>query len=73
MYVQAGAFINPANAQLLRKKLSAYGQSQVIPAIVGNQKYYRVRLGPIASLDQADRILEQVVAAGHPEAKLIVD
>ncbi|MGH6933665.1 MAG: septal ring lytic transglycosylase RlpA family protein [Dongiaceae bacterium] len=73
MYIQAGAFISQANARRLQKKLAPFAHSQVIPAIVGSQKYYRVRLGPIASLAEADQVLARVVAAGHPEAKLIVD
>lgn len=73
MYVQAGAFVSQTKADRLRKKLAAITRSQVVPAVVGNQKFYRVRLGPIASLVEADHVLERVVAAGHPEARLIVD
>jgi len=73
MFVQAGAFTNVANADRLRAKLSPFGRSQVVPAVVGNQRFYRVRVGPIANLEQADSVLARVVAAGHPEARIIVD
>jgi rare lipoprotein A len=73
MFVQAGAFTNVANANRLRLKLAPFGRSQVIPAIVGDQRFYRVRIGPIASLGQADAVLARIVAAGHPEARIIVD
>ena len=73
MFVQAGAFTNVANANRLRAKLAPLGRSQVVPAVVGNQRFYRVRVGPIASLAQADTVLARVVAAGHPEARIIVD
>jgi rare lipoprotein A len=73
MFVQAGAFTNVANANRLRIKLASFGRSQVMPAMIGNQRFYRVRIGPIASLDQADAVLARIVAAGHPEARIIVD
>jgi rare lipoprotein A len=73
MFVQAGAFTNIANANRLRIKLAPFGRSQVSPAVIGNQRFYRVRVGPIASLDQADAVLARIVAAGHPEARIIVD
>jgi rare lipoprotein A len=73
MFIQAGAFTNVANADRLRARLARLGRSQVVPAIVGNQRFYRVRLGPIATLAEADIMLAKVVASGHPEARLIVD
>ena len=73
MFVQAGAFTNVANANRLRIKLASFGRSQVTPAMIGNQRFYRVRVGPIARLDQADAVLARIVAAGHPEARIIVD
>lgn len=73
MFVQAGAFTNVANANRLRTKLASFGRSQVIPALVGNQRFYRVRVGPIAGLTQADALLARIVGAGHPEARIIVD
>jgi peptidoglycan lytic transglycosylase len=73
MFIQAGAFTNLANATRLRTLLTSLGHAQVVPAYVGTQKYFRVRLGPIATLAEADATLAKVVAAGHPEARLIVD
>ena len=73
MFVQAGAFTNVGNADRLRARLQALGRAQVVPAVVGDQKFYRVRVGPIASVEEADAVLAQIVAAGHPEARLIVD
>jgi len=73
MFIQAGAFTNAANADRLRAKLASLGRSQIVPTVVGNQKFYRVRIGPIATLAEADTMLAKVVASGHPEARLIVD
>src|SRR5262249_32129010 len=73
MFIQAGAFTNVANADRLRTKLASLGRSQIVPALVGTVKFYRVRIGPIATVAEADTMLARVVASGHPEARLIVD
>ena len=73
MFIQAGAFTNAANADRLRAKLASLGRSQIVPALVGSVKFYRVRIGPIATLAEADTMLARIVASGHPDARLIVD
>jgi rare lipoprotein A len=73
IYIQAGAFTQQTNAQVLTSKLSAFGQVHMTPVQVGNQLFYRVRLGPLATVDQADQILQRVIHAGQPEARIVVD
>jgi rare lipoprotein A len=73
MYVQAGAFTNQGNANRLVSRLSRFGPTRIVPVVVDRQKFYRVRVGPIASVEDADRILEQVVDAGNPQAKIVVE
>jgi rare lipoprotein A len=41
--------------------------------MVGGRTFYRVRIGPIATVDQADQLLGQIVSAGAGDAKIIVD
>lgn len=73
MYVQAGAFTNQGNANRLLRQLAKLGPTRIVPVIVNNQKFYRVRVGPIASLADADRILGQVVGAGNDQARIVVE
>jgi rare lipoprotein A len=73
IYIQAGAFARQSNAQMLTSKLSAFGPVRMIPVQVGNQLFYRVRLGPIANVDQADQVLQKVIRSGQPEARIVVD
>jgi rare lipoprotein A len=73
MYVQAGAFTNQTNANRLVTKLSNLGPTRIVPVIVDNQKFYRVRVGPIASLEDADRILDKVIASGNEQARIVVE
>ena len=37
------------------------------------EEFYRVRLGPIESVDKADAVLARVVGAGNTNARVIVD
>jgi rare lipoprotein A len=73
IYVQAGAFTSFENARQLGAKLGSLGAARVTPAHIGNQKFYRVRLGPIASVGEADAVLSRVISSGHPEARIVVD
>lgn len=73
LYVQAGAFVRYPNAVQLRIRLARVAPAQVTEARVGNQKYFRVRLGPFQNLGEADQALAKVAASGYPRAQLIVD
>lgn len=73
IYIQAGAFLRQTNAQQLRQKLSGLGQTRITEFILNQQRFYRVQLGPIASVEEADRLLQQLIDSGHPEAKIAVN
>lgn len=73
IYIQAGAFTRQANAQNLTSKLSAFGPVHMTPVQVGNQLFYRVRLGPLVNVDQADEVLQKIIRSGQPEARIVVD
>ena len=73
IYIQAGAFLSPQKAQQLRRQLSRHGRAAVTPARIKGRRFYRVRLGPITSVQTADRLLERLIANGHDDARVIVD
>lgn len=73
VYIQAGAFSDSANAQRLSDRLKAYGTAKVYPANVGGKSFYRVRLGPYSSVDQADAALGQMTGQGIPNAKIVLE
>ncbi len=73
IYVQAGAFTDQYNATRLKAKLTQFGPVKIVPVIVDGQQFYRVRLGPLASVADADNMLSQVVQAGLADARLVVD
>jgi|SoiMethySBSTD1v2_1073268.scaffolds.fasta_scaffold08496_4 peptidoglycan lytic transglycosylase len=73
IYIQAGAFLRQANANQLGGQLKKYGSVRVAQVVVERQHYYRVRIGPIASVEEADRTLKRMIADGHPESRIVVD
>jgi len=73
IYVQAGAFSEPGNASRLRDRLAPLGQTRIDTKEVGGRIYYRVRLGPVDTVEAGDRLLASVVQAGIEAARLVVD
>lgn len=73
LFVQAGAFADFANASRVRTNLSQFGPSWVEKAKVGNRDFYRVRIGPLQTLDNADAVLARLISAGFPKARIVVD
>jgi len=73
LFVQAGAFIVRNRADQLSWRLAYVGPTLVVEATVGAQRFYRVRIGPLGSVAEGDRVLDRVVKAGFPRARLVVD
>lgn len=70
-YIQAGAFSDRANAHRVRSRLSGLGPVEVRELQVNGHELYRVRLGPLSSDDQADRLLGDVIRAGYPRSHIV--
>lgn len=73
IYVQAGAFTQVANAIRVRARLASLGNVQISKALVGPDNFYRVRLGPVATVAQADQTLELLLNNGFKDARVVVD
>ncbi|MCR9072971.1 MAG: septal ring lytic transglycosylase RlpA family protein [Alphaproteobacteria bacterium] len=74
IFIQAGSFEDPANAHRLTGRLGAFFHgAHVQPAEVSGKTYYRVRIGPISDVDNADQLLERVIVAGYPGSRIVVD
>lgn len=73
IYVQAGAFTRADNAQRLKARLATLGDVRVTGARVNGSSLYRVRIGPVGSVNEADRLLDRVVGSGAPDARIVVD
>lgn len=71
LYIQVGAFSKMENARTLLNKL---GGDLRISAIQRNgQTLYRVRTGPLNSVEDADAALSRITGAGSNDAHIVVD
>ena len=73
LYVQAASFSKADSARKLTSKLSDIGSADVYRALVDGRQFYRVRIGPLNDVIDADRVLEKVIARGFPGARIVVD
>jgi len=75
LYVQAGAFAQELNAQRLVERLRAAGLEN---AFVGtraraDRALFRVRLGPVSSVEEFDQLVARLAALGVHDARLALD
>lgn len=75
LYVQAGAFGEEANANRLADRLRAarIGIVLVRRDLVNGKPLFRVRVGPVPSVAEFDRVVAELRGAGIADARLAVD
>ncbi|MEH6404960.1 MAG: septal ring lytic transglycosylase RlpA family protein [Sneathiella sp.] len=73
IYIQAGAFVDFDNANKLSAQLSPLGAAKVNQVLVNGQDFYRVRLGPVYNVADADLLLSKLINSGHTEARIIIE
>jgi peptidoglycan lytic transglycosylase len=75
LYIQVGAFAEPGNAQRLVERLRAAGIQRVftLDSTATGPLLHRVRVGPVASVEDFDRLAARLANLGYPEARLAND
>ena len=75
LFVQAGAFADPANAERLAEKLrgGSYGKVFVQDDRIAGRRMYRVRIGPVPDVAGFDRVVAALERAGINDAHLALD
>jgi rare lipoprotein A len=75
LFVQAGAFTDPANAERLAAKLRDQSFTNVFVREddVAGRHFYRVRIGPVPDVPQFDRIVGALERAGVSDAHLALN
>ncbi len=73
LFVQAGSFVRREFAERMQRKLSPLGRTRITQAVVGRYTFYRVRVGPLQTVAEGDRVLDYVIAYGYPDARLVAD
>lgn len=70
IYVQAGSFSVEKNAEKLKVDLSKLGSVRIEEALVNGVNYHRVQVGPIASVEEADAMLDVLSEMGIDSTKI---
>jgi len=75
LFIQAGAFSDPQNAERLMQKLSGggYGKVFVRDNEIAGRRMYRVRIGPVPDVAEFDRIVAALERVGINDAHLALD
>jgi rare lipoprotein A len=74
LYIQVGAYARAENAHGAERKLRGAGFENVFTlGPDAHQPLQRVRIGPIASVQQFDSLIERLSAVGFPNARLAQD
>lgn len=75
LFIQVGAFVNQSNAENLRARLERENVGPVLiqTAYNGNTPVYRVRIGPLATVEEGDRLIVEIDRHGALNPRLVVD
>ncbi len=75
LYLQVGAFVSRHNAEQLQMRLASsdLGQVHIQPGAAGTRSVYRVRLGPLGSVQQADQLAETLASMGYADPRIVIE
>ena len=77
IYIQMGAFSSRSNAELLANQVKSSVQQAdkvtVTPVRTGAGRVYRVRLGPMETAVQADKVIDELLAKGFDHPNVVVE
>lgn len=75
LFVQVAALSSEEGARVLSQRLTGYGKVIIQPVTTGSgQRLQRVRIGPLATVEDGDRTLDDVInRGGYPDARLVVE
>ena len=74
LYIQAGAFTSQHNANKLKRQLNALFPNKTIQLAQNSQdRLYRVRVGPISTVAEADRVAQTISDNGYPAPHVIIE
>jgi rare lipoprotein A len=75
LFVQVGAFSDPRNAERLRAELilDQLGDIHIYPRPEAAAPFYRVRIGPLSSIDAANLTVQRLEAMGIRDFRVVVE
>jgi rare lipoprotein A len=72
LWIALGTFLGRRYAAMQRARL-AFLHPGIEPVFADGQQEYRVRIGPFATLSDADAALDQAISAGVTDARIVVE
>ncbi len=76
LYLQVGAFLSRSNAERLKRRLSATAagaQLHISEGMSNRQRVYRVRIGPLDSVERADGLARTLLEHGVESPRVVID
>ena len=72
LFIRLGTFQNYEYANIQRARVAGLGAS-IVSTRNGRTQTHRVIIGPLASVQQADMVLDQVLRSGVTDARIVVE
>ena len=73
IWVQVGAFHSESSAASVLAQVETLGNGEISSLLKAGQTLHRVRLGPVQTVGEADKLLDGVMNIGFSGARIIVD
>ena len=73
IWVQVGAFHSQSSASAVLAQLETMGNGEISSLLKAGQTLHRVRLGPVQTVSEADKLLNGVMNIGFSGARIVVD
>ena len=73
IWVQVGAFHSESSAASVLEQLKTMGNGEISSLLKAGQTLHRVRLGPVKTVSEADKLLNGVINIGFSGARIVVD
>ena len=74
LFLQVGAFVSRTNAEQLRSRLlTELGSHSINTGYSEEKNIYRVRIGPLTNVEQADQLATRIAQLGFAEPHIVID
>ncbi len=77
LYLQVGAFLSRSNAEQLKRRLATTAPGETFhireASTTRHQHIYRVRIGPLDSVESADRLAHSLLQHGIKSPRVVID
>ena len=76
LYLQLGAFVSSQNASQLKDRVNlalSASQAHITRTLRDGQQFYRVRIGPFSSTEQADNLVHTLNQKGFEKHRVIIE